>query len=134
MGRVINVAQGRATVCFEPAAACEKCEAAQFCQAAKSEHTALADNDIRAQSGDIVYVEQAPGKALLSAFLLFGLPVVLAVLGLVFGTQWGEKWSLVLGISGFVLGLIIAKIIDMLLVRKPLLLPRITEIVKKEGA
>ena len=70
----------------------------------------------------------------MSAFLLFGLPVVLAVLGLVFGTQWGEKWSLVLGISGFVLGLIIAKIIDMLLVRKPLLLPRITEIVKKEGA
>jgi positive regulator of sigma E activity len=129
-GRVISLAQGRATVCFESAAACEKCEVAQFCRAAGSEHTAVVENDVRAQINDVVYVEQAPGKALLSGFVLFGLPVVLAVLGLAFGTRSGEKWSVVLGISGFVLGLLIAKIIDIVVVRKALLLPRITEIVK----
>jgi positive regulator of sigma E activity len=133
-GRVIDVIQGKAVVCFDMAAACAKCEAAQFCQGAKSEHTAVVDNNINAERGDVVYVEQAPGKALLSAFLLFGLPVALAVFGLVLGARWGETWSLGLGISAFVLGLVIAKVVDILVHRRSLLMPRIMEIVKKEEA
>jgi len=105
-----------------------------MCQAAGSKRTVSATNSENGQIGDEVFVEQAPGKALFSAFLLFGLPILLALIGLSIGARWGETTSVICGISGFAVGLLIAKIINNLLARKYLFLPRITEIVKKEGA
>ena len=134
IGRVVALDESRATVCFEPGEACKKCDAGALCHAAGSKHTVLVENNENAGVGDDVYVEQAPGKALLSAFFLFGLPVILAVLGLVFGVRWGEMWSILCGISGFALGLTIAKLINNLLARNSLFLPRITEVLKKEGS
>ena len=131
IGRVIACSGSRAEVCFEPGEACRKCEAGVLCGAAGKKHTVLVENAKHAQVGDDVYVEQAAGKALLSAFFLFGLPVILALVGLVLGARWGETWSVICGISGLVLGLIIAKIINNLLVRRALLLPRIVEVMKK---
>ena len=134
VGRVIALNESRATVCFEPGAACKKCDAGVLCHAAGSKHTILVENNEHAQVGDDVYVEQSSGRALLSAFLLFGLPVILAVLGLIIGTRWGETWSVICGISGFVLGLIVAKIINNLLARNSLFLPHITEVLRKQGS
>ncbi len=133
-GRIIALDNGRATVCFELQDACEKCDARAMCQVAGSKRTVSATNSENGQIGDEVVVEQAPGKALFSAFLLFGLPILLAVIGLIIGARWGETASVISGISGFAVGLLIAKIINNLLARKSLFLPRITEIVKKEGA
>jgi sigma-E factor negative regulatory protein RseC len=134
IGRVIELLGSEATVCFEPGEACKKCDAGTLCHGAGSKHTVLVENPLGAQVGDNVCVEQSPRKALLSAFIVFGLPVLLAVLGLVVGARWAEAWSIILGITGFVIGLIIAKILDNMLVRKKLWLPRITEIRKKEGS
>jgi positive regulator of sigma E activity len=134
MGRVVALNDSRAAVCFEPAEACRKCEAGALCGAAGKKHTIMVENAEHAKVGDDVYVEQAPGKALLSAFLLFGLPVIMALLGIFLGGRWGETWSVICGISGFALGLVIAKIIDDLLTRSSLLLPRIVEIVKVQGS
>lgn len=133
-GRIVAIDNGRATVCFELRDACDKCDARAMCQAAGSKHTVYASNSENGKIGDEVYVEQAPARVLLSAFLLFGLPILLAVTGLIIGTRWGDTWSVLCGISGFVLGLFIAKIINNLLARKSLFLPRIIEVVKKEGA
>jgi positive regulator of sigma E activity len=133
-GRIITVDGGRATVCFEPAMVCENCAASHLCQAGKAQQTMLVENSMNAQVGDLVLVEQTSGKALLSAFLLFGLPVILALIGLSLSMRRGEVWALFCGIGGFALGLVIAKIINNMLARKSLILPRITEIVKKEGS
>ena len=124
----------RATVCFEPGDACKKCEAGPVCHAASAKHTISVQNTLNARIGDDVLVEQSPGKALLSAFIIFGLPVILAIFGLVVGSRWGETWSVVCGVAGFALGLVIAKFINNRLVRNALFLPRITEIVKKDGS
>jgi positive regulator of sigma E activity len=131
IGRVVARSGAQAAVCFEPGEACRKCEAGVLCGAAGKEHTVLVENAAEARVGDEVYVEQAPGKALLSAFLLFCLPVILALVGIFLGGRWGETWSVVWGISCFALGLVIAKIINNLLTRSSLLLPRIVEIVEK---
>jgi hypothetical protein len=92
----------------------------------------LVENNVGAQINDEVYVEQSPGIGLVSAFLLFGLPVVLALVGLIIGARWGQTGSLLIGVSGFATGLIIAKLVDNKLIRKSLFLPRIAEIVEKE--
>lgn len=131
IGRVVTRSGSQAAVCFDSGEACRKCEAGALCGATGKEHTVLVENAAQARVGDEVYVEQAPGKALLSAFLLFGLPVILALVGILLGGRWGETWSVICGISGFVLGLVIAKIINNLLTRSSLLLPRIVEIVEK---
>ena len=131
IGRVVTRSGSQAAVCFDSGEACRECEAGALCGAKGKEHTVLVENAAQARVGDEVYVEQAPGKALLSAFLLFGLPVILALVGILLGGRWGETWSVICGISGFALGLVIAKIINNLLTRSSLLLPRIVEIVEK---
>jgi positive regulator of sigma E activity len=131
IGRVVALEGARAAVCFEPGEACRKCEAGVLCGAAGKKHTILVENTEHARVGDDVYVEQAPGKALLSAFLLFGLPVILALAGLVSCTRWGETWSVICGVFGLMLGLIVAKIINNLLSRNSLFLPRIVEVLKR---
>ena len=134
-GRVIDTSNSRATVCFEPAESCKTCEASKLCQAAGKRQTVLVDNNVGAQVDEEVYVEQSPGIGLLSAFLLFGLPVVLALVGLIIGARWGQTSSLLIGVSGFAAGLVIAKLVDNRLIRKSLFLPRIVEIIaKEEGA
>jgi positive regulator of sigma E activity len=134
IGRVVALDGSRATVCFDPGEACKKCEAGPVCHAASAKRTVIVENTVNAWIGDDVSVKQSPGKALLSAFILFGLPVILAVLGLIIGTRWGETWSVICGVAGFVLGLIIAKFINNRLARNSLFLPRITEVLKKEGS
>ncbi len=134
IGRVVALLGTRATICFEPVEACKKCDAAVLCQGASSNHTVMVENPLGARVGDDVLIEQAAGKALLSAFLLFGLPVLLAFVGLVLGARWGDLPSMISGILAFAAGLIIAKVINNILARSTLLLPRITEIRKKEGS
>ena len=133
-GRIVAIDEGRAVVCFELRDACEKCEAKAMCQAAGSKHTVSAENSLNGQVGDDVFVEQAPAKALVSAFLIFGLPVLLAVVGLILGARLSETLSLLCGITGFALGLIVAKIVDNLLSQKAAFLPRVTEIIKEDDA
>lgn len=133
-GRVIASHHSQATVCFEPREACEKCDASQFCQGRNSRHTIVVENRMGARIGDEVHVEQSPGVGFISAFLLFGLPVLLAVIGLVVGVGWGESIALLIGISGFVIGLVIAKLINNFLARRALFLPKIVNIVRKEGS
>ena len=134
IGRVIELQGTRATVCFEPAETCKKCDAAALCQGAGSRHTVVVENPAGARVGDEVFVEQAPGKALLSAFLVFGLPVLLAVFGLIIGARWGDLWSMIGGLSAFALGLIVAKVVNDLLAKSPWLMPRVSEVRQKEGS
>ncbi len=133
-GRVIATRHSQATVCFEPGKTCEKCDARQLCQGKGSRQTIVAQNQAGARVDDEVDVEQSPGVGLISAFLLFGLPVLLAVFGLVLGLRWGESIAILIGISSFVLGLVIAKLINNFLARKALFLPKIVNIVGKQGS
>jgi len=133
-GRVIAADHVQARVCIDSQDACKDCAAGQFCHAARGRQTVVVQNSLNAQVGDDVCIEQNPSIGLVSAFLLFGLPVILSIIGLVVGTRWGDTGSLICGILGFAAGLIFAKIINNLLVRKSLFLPIITEIIERKDA
>jgi len=133
-GRVITAEHGQATVCFEPKDACGNCDARKLCHAAGSQHLVVVQNPIEARANDEVYVEQPAGIGFAAAFLLFGLPVLLAVIGLLMGSRWYEKGSLIGGITGFMLGLLIAKLLNNRLARTAAFLPTISEIVKIKGS
>jgi len=133
-GRVIAAELAQAKVCIEPQDVCKDCAAGQFCHAAHDQQIIVVQNSMNAQVGDDVYIEQNPGIGLVSAFVLFGLPVILSIIGLIAGGRWGETWALICGIVGFAAGLVFAKLFNNLLARKSLFLPIITEIIGRKGA
>ena len=132
-GRVITIEHGQATVCFEPKEACRNCDAQKLCHTAGSQQLVVVKNPIGALVNDEVCVEQPAGVGFAAAFLLFGSPVLLAVIGLLMGSRWHETGSLIGGITGFILGLLIAKLLNNRLARTAAFLPTISEIVKKKG-
>ena len=82
---------------------------------------------------DRVYVEQATGTGLLSAFILFGMPVILALIGLFLGDRFAETASLIGAVTGFFIGLAIAKLVNERISRASAFMPSITEVVREEG-
>lgn len=128
MGHVIAVEGAHATVCVEPNESCRKCDAGKFCQAAGTRRLVVAENSIGARVDDEVRVEQAAAVGLSAAFLLFGLPVILAVIGLLAARRCPETVILIAGIAGFGSGLLVAKIINDRL-KKSNFLPRIAGII-----
>ena len=133
-GKVIAVEGSKATVCFEAGESCTKCEARNYCQTAGSTQSVIVENDIGASIGDEVYVEQTPGVGLAAASILFGIPVILALIGMILGSRWSEIRALLLAVVFFAAGLIIVKIVNNIIARRSAFLPRITEIVPREGS
>ena len=133
-GRVIAVEGSQAMVCFESAEACTGCEAREFCQASGSERSVQVENNLGASVDDEVRVEQTPGVGLTAAFLMFGLPVMLALLGMILATRWRESWAILIAVLCFGIGLLIAKFLNNIIARSKLFLPKITEITKRKGS
>ncbi len=132
-GWVVTVSGRLATVCFQAKESCKDCDARGLCHGADSRHLVVVQNNIGANPEDEVYVEQSAGIGFAAAFLLFGLPVVLSVIGLLVGSRWHETASLVSGLAGFTLGLLIAKLLNDRLARTSVFLAEITEIVAHKG-
>lgn len=101
---------------------------------ANSQYVVVVQNPIGARINDEVYVEQPARVGFAAAFLLFGLPVLLAVIGLLMGSRWHERGSLIGGIMGFLLGLLIAKLLNNRLARTVAFLPTISEIIYNKGS
>ncbi len=133
-GRVIAVEGLQATVCFETSEACERCEAKTYCHTSGAKHSISVENSVGAVVGDVVYVEQPPGRGLAAASLLFGLPVILALLGMLLGARWHETGALVLAVLFFGIGLLIAKLLNNIIARRSAFLPKITGIERGEGS
>lgn len=128
-GHVVAVEGVRATVCVEPNESCRSCEAGKLCPAAGTHRLVVAENSIGARVGDEVCVEQAAAAGLLAASLLFGLPVMLAVIGLLVARRCREPVIMIAGITGFCAGLLGAKIVNDRLKKKGDFLPRIAGII-----
>jgi len=130
----MEITDGSASVCFEMDAACGVCEGKSLCHAAGSPHVIIARNAVGARVNDRVYVEQATGAGLLSAFILFGVPVILALIGIFLGDRFAETASLIGAVTGFFVGLAIAKLVNERISRASALMPMITEVVREEGS
>jgi len=111
---------------------CQHCGAQDFCRPSGAKRLIEAKNSIGAGVGDEVYIEVKTRTGLASFFILFGIPTIFGVIGLFLGAQRGDVYSLFFGISGVILGLTIAKIIDILFTKRHKFLPCIIEIIQKK--
>jgi len=134
MGRVIETTHYSARVLLQSCEACKTCSASYLCRPSGNDRIIEAENSIGAHIGDEVYVEISSRIGFLALFLLFGLPVILGLTGLLIGAQQSDTYSLAYGIVGLACGLIIAKIVNNILSKNQKLLPRVIEIVHPKGA
>ena len=105
-------ADGTAQVVHIRQSACSgDCHQCSGCGAAKQTVVLTAQNPIGARPGQLVTVESASGPVLLAAAVLYLVPIVLFVAGYLLGEHLWTKGPLV-GISGFILGLVLARVYD----------------------
>jgi len=130
-GEVIRVNGEIAEVSIEPSPACATCPAGQFCRPAGHTRVITVVNPGQITIGDKVVVRMITRHSLMAILTFFGLPVILSLIGLLIGQQYSELGSLLIGTGGFLLGLIIAKIINDVLGSKRRFYPRITKISEK---
>lgn len=95
-----------------------ECDRCSGCGSAAHSITLIAHNAIGAVEGDRVVIESETAPVLKAAALVYLLPL----LGFLAGFLWGygmDRWSVFLGLSGFILGAFPAFCYNRYLKRKP---------------
>lgn len=94
-GIVISKEKGFAEVAIFPAERCEECSAKIFCKPDKNDRNIVrVDNSLGAEIGDNVRIE-IKGKSVLSAsFTLYGLPLIILIIGLFLGLSIFSSYQL----------------------------------------
>ncbi len=133
-GRVIEVSNHIAKVSLEPNESCRNCPAGHFCRPSGGVRVIEVENRIEAHPEDVVHIEIPTKSGFMAMFLLFGVPVLLALVGLLIGARYSETFSIILGFGGFILGLVFAKILNNSLAARHKLLPRIVEIINQKSS
>lgn len=133
VGKVINIFGELATVEIEPKGACGHCAAKAVCSPAGDKMYTEAINEPGAEVGDTVRIEMNPGTAILSAFLIFFLPIVAFGIGFAIVSLVTKNENLgVLGGIGFsVVYFLFLRRLNRRLSKDRKFKPIVTEIVKE---
>ncbi|MEO0079453.1 MAG: SoxR reducing system RseC family protein [candidate division WOR-3 bacterium] len=127
-GRVVMVRGQRAVVEVVPHDGCEQCSAAGICNWSGSRaKRVLAWNRINAQEGDNVIITRAAKVRTRSALLVFGLPALLMLAGVVLGRVFffSDTWAAGLAGVGLIIAFVIIKLVDKAIMRSGTGLPEI---------
>ncbi len=118
LGLIVSTRDGIARVILGPHVECNKCGA---CLAALDNKARTIDalNSIGAKVGQRVEIEIKPSHAVGIAFLIFVLPVVVAIIAGLFGLRLGEAlglrgdyFAMGFGAGGFVGSMLVLRLID----------------------
>ncbi|MCX6842971.1 MAG: SoxR reducing system RseC family protein [candidate division WOR-3 bacterium] len=130
-GKVVSTKNDRAEVEVAARGECEHCTAHGLCNwTGTNLRKVLAVNKAGAGAGDVVELETVEGTGAKSNLLVFGIPVVLMVTGVLIGGLLLRKdlWSGILAGVGLALGLGIVKIVDIAVNRSGKSLPVIVRL------
>jgi sigma-E factor negative regulatory protein RseC len=114
-GKVVSTSNDRAEVEVAARGECEHCTAAGICNwTGTSLRKVLAVNKVGAGPGDVVELETVEGTGAKSNLLVFGIPVLFMLAGVLVGGLIIRKdvWSGILAGVGLALGFGIVKAID----------------------
>ncbi len=106
-GIVLSADGGRATVAVALGDGCEECTAKVFCSSSETKQNTVEVRDpFGVHSGDQVRIVVHGEDMFKAAFLLYGIPLLLILSGILFGTYVfdphlmpTELWSFILGIG-----------------------------------
>ncbi len=131
IGKVVGVKGNLARVEMAVKGACECCAARVICRPGGDKMYTEALNEAGAEVGQMVKVDMAPRSAMEAAFLLFILPVVMLVLGLIVFRRLGsgELFGVLGGLLFLGLYFLVLRFVDRVLSRRRRYRPVVREIV-----
>ncbi len=131
IGKVAEKEDGIVVVHIPIKGHCSHCGMSGVCTASGRDYRSLrARNIIDAKIGDTVKLKINPGKRLSLSFLVFGLPVLLGIIGILMGQPYGDLGTVIGAIIGLGAGLLIVKLVDILWGKQEL--PEVIEICKEQ--
>ena len=133
-GRVHSVdKRGFATVRFDRQESCEKC---RMCAPTKDgmKVEVRVENTLSATAGDVVSVQMADRAVLVSATVVYLIPLFTMAVALVLTKSLSWWLSLIITMGGVLLSFYIIAIIDRAVRKKKGYMPQMTEIIKQEVA
>ncbi|MGQ9707488.1 MAG: SoxR reducing system RseC family protein [bacterium] len=135
IGKVLSINGTRAELEITPGAGCEHCGAKNLCNwTGKAGRRIVAHNPVGAQPGEMVIISRSSRAVIHSALLVFGLPVLGLISGIVLGEiLLGETWAVVFAGFGLGLAIMIIRLIDRVRGSKGTNLPVIVRIFTPEG-
>lgn len=92
--------------------ACVHCEARMFCHPSGEERVIDARDPVGAAVGDTVTVEIRAAAGMTAFVVLFGLPLLFGLLGVIGASKLGNAGMLGAGVAGVGIGFACAKLID----------------------
>ncbi|MBQ2711854.1 MAG: SoxR reducing system RseC family protein [Clostridia bacterium] len=129
VGKVTEVNGAQAVVRVMRSSACAKCHMCSFNEGEKHIDLTL-DNSVNARVGDSVELEMSGGYVLGSALIAYGIPLVLAAVGLAVGLCFkNELVQLLLCVAALAVGFAAVGIFDKKIKRKARFAPRILRVV-----
>jgi len=133
-GRVVMVRGSRAEVEVIPHSGCDHCSAVSFCHWTGSRaKRVLAHNRINAREGDMVVISRSVKQSARSSLVVFGLPALLMLGGVVLGRILfqSDTWAAGFAGVGLVVALVVVKVADAAVVRTgaglPVIVRRLTQ-------
>jgi sigma-E factor negative regulatory protein RseC len=120
IGKVIEIIGDSLKIEITPSGGCSQCSQVNVCNPfGQNKKVIELENTINAQVGDSIRLEIKEKNRILSLALLFGLPTVLFVVGVIIGQiVGGDKISAILGGVGLLLAFLILIIINRYLIKK----------------
>jgi len=111
-GKVSSVKGKLAEIELDQSPQCVKCGACIF--KSSGNMSVLAENTINAKVGDTVEVEISQAARFIFPSILYGLPILFLMVGIVVGNIWSERMGIVLGIVFLLISLLVLFMINRL--------------------
>ena len=131
-GKVVEIAGSLARVELSATDACATCGAKFMCRSgSRGSSTTLASNEPGAKLGDLVRIEVDPRQSLLTGLMLFILPIVIFVAGLLVTRLMirHEAYAVLGGLVFLILYFVLLKRVERWLVERGLFRAQIREVV-----
>lgn len=132
-GVVTKIKGNKATVSFDRKSACDSCH---MCAVTKDgmKVEIVVENTLGANVGDFVSIEMGEKFVLTAATIVYIIPLVLVLAGLLIGRIMSELAEILFAVGGLVLGFVIAFVLDRCVIRKkPGFSPRMKEICPQDA-
>lgn len=127
LGTVIETNGGMAKVVFKRSKACGDCHAcASF---GDGESIIELENTLGAKAGERVVIELHPGGVFKSSLILYGIPLVALLLGVLLGSRISDLAAALMGIGAAAISLMIIRLFDKGFEKKACFKPEMKRIV-----
>ncbi|HDL18765.1 MAG TPA: hypothetical protein ENH29_06905 [Bacteroidetes bacterium] len=130
IGKVKKIENNRIEVEIDPNDLCGSCANKATCriETENGKRTLLVQSETDVKEGDMVQINVSEGNAIISAFLVFIVPLIFLGIGYFVGAAWSRGWGILSAFLGLGFGLLVVRLVDRWIGDKQSFQPRITKI------